>query len=62
MLDTIFVFGNRNKDCDYFYSEEWLEFERENLLTVVTAFSRDQVSLSRLVLPFFLRKNTFIHT
>ncbi|KID98453.1 sulfite reductase flavoprotein alpha-component, partial [Metarhizium majus ARSEF 297] len=37
----ILFFGNRNKDADYFFAEEWNALAGDKL-TVFTAFSRDQ--------------------
>jgi sulfite reductase alpha subunit-like flavoprotein len=37
----ILFFGNRNKDADYFFSQEWKDISDAGL-TVFTAFSRDQ--------------------
>jgi len=37
-------FGCRNKDKDFYFSDEWRILETKLLLRVVTAFSRDQVS------------------
>lgn len=39
--DLLF-FGNRNKDSDYFFEEEWKEVGQKIPLQVYTAFSRDQ--------------------
>jgi len=36
-------FGCRNKVKDFYLSDEWHELETKSLLTVFTAFSRDQV-------------------
>jgi sulfite reductase (NADPH) flavoprotein alpha-component len=36
------IFGERHKATDFFYEEEWQEYEREGILRVSTAFSRDQ--------------------
>lgn len=43
----VLFFGNRNKDADYFFAEEWKQLQKElenrsSSLTVFTAFSRDQ--------------------
>ena len=48
MAPTILVFGNRNRDADYFFAEEWESLTSSTgdhsgiNLTVWTAFSRDQ--------------------
>eukprot|EP00124_Ichthyophonus_hoferi_P000294 Ihof_evm20s10 gene=Ihof_evmTU20s10 len=36
------VFGNRNQSKDYLYGPEWVSYSSRDLLSVVTAFSRDQ--------------------
>eukprot|EP00043_Microstomoeca_roanoka_P015697 m.157588 g.157588 ORF g.157588 m.157588 type:complete len:366 (-) comp16311_c3_seq1:4069-5166(-) len=40
--DTTFIFGNRNERSDFFYKDEWLSFQQQGSLTLITAFSRDQ--------------------
>ncbi|KFM56652.1 NADPH-dependent diflavin oxidoreductase 1, partial [Stegodyphus mimosarum] len=35
-------FGSRYKEKDFFFSEDWEEFSKKNLLYLFTAFSRDQ--------------------
>lgn len=35
-------FGERNRECDFFYEEYWSELTDKNLLKVSEAFSRDQ--------------------
>jgi len=37
-------FGCRNKDKDYYLDDDWQLKETQSLLSVFTAFSRDQVS------------------
>ncbi|KAK2589770.1 NAPDH-dependent diflavin reductase [Conoideocrella luteorostrata] len=39
---TLLFFGNRNKDADYFFSDEWQCLVKEESLSIFTAFSRDQ--------------------
>ena len=41
----LLVFGNRNRDADFLYEEEWARYHEKGVLErpVVTAFSRDQV-------------------
>lgn len=40
---TTLVFGARNENADYFFSEEWHRFSKQGLeLKVFPAFSRDQ--------------------
>ena len=40
--ETILYFGCRNKAVDFIYSDELNEFEKKGVLTLHTAFSRDQ--------------------
>jgi sulfite reductase alpha subunit-like flavoprotein len=37
----ILVFGNRNREKDYLFEEEWVRFHQSDNLNVLTAFSRD---------------------
>ncbi|KAL2219899.1 putative NADPH-dependent FMN/FAD containing oxidoreductase [Thermoascus aurantiacus ATCC 26904] len=39
---TILLFGNRNRNADFFYEDEWPRLAETIDLTVLTAFSRDQ--------------------
>ncbi|RDA85292.1 hypothetical protein CP532_5914 [Ophiocordyceps camponoti-leonardi (nom. inval.)] len=39
---TMLFFGNRSKESDFFFSEEWQSLSQANLLSLHTAFSRDQ--------------------
>ena len=38
-------FGCRNRTKDFYCEEEWKTLEKKGLLTLYTAFSRDQVSV-----------------
>jgi sulfite reductase alpha subunit-like flavoprotein len=38
----ILIFGCRNENADYFFRDEWEHLQREEGLTVLTAFSRDK--------------------
>ena len=40
--ETHLYFGCRNKDVDYIYREELEKYEQDGVLTLHTAFSRDQ--------------------
>ena len=39
----VLFFGSRSKHKDYFFEDEWLPLENDGRLTLITAFSRDQV-------------------
>ena len=39
---NILFFGSRNKHSDFFFEREWQKYTDLGLLTVITAFSRDQ--------------------
>ncbi|RCI08420.1 hypothetical protein L249_8972 [Ophiocordyceps polyrhachis-furcata BCC 54312] len=39
---TIVFFGNRSKESDFLFSKEWQSLCRQKLVTLYTAFSRDQ--------------------
>eukprot|EP00730_Choanoeca_flexa_P003674 TRINITY_DN11472_c0_g1_i4.p1 TRINITY_DN11472_c0_g1~~TRINITY_DN11472_c0_g1_i4.p1 ORF type:complete len:570 (+),score=97.62 TRINITY_DN11472_c0_g1_i4:45-1754(+) len=41
-LPDVLVFGNRNRDADYLFGDEWDCQERKGGLKLLTAFSRDQ--------------------
>jgi len=36
-------FGCRNHDKDFYFHDEWRRLEAKSLMTLFTAFSRDQV-------------------
>ena len=38
----LLFFGNRNRNADYFFADEWEELATQGKLLVFTAFSRDQ--------------------
>lgn len=40
--DSWLFFGERHKDSDYYYQDEWQRFAENGLLRIDTAFSRDQ--------------------
>ncbi|RDA95132.1 hypothetical protein CP533_1865 [Ophiocordyceps camponoti-saundersi (nom. inval.)] len=39
---TMLFFGNRSRESDFFFSDEWRSLSREDNLLLFTAFSRDQ--------------------
>lgn len=41
-------FGCRKRDQDFYWQTEWQELEKKGCLTLVTAFSREQVSILKL--------------
>nr|XP_021506780.1 NADPH-dependent diflavin oxidoreductase 1 isoform X3 [Meriones unguiculatus] len=41
-------FGCRQRDQDFYWQTEWQELEKKGCLTLVTAFSREQVSILKL--------------
>lgn len=41
-------FGCRKRDQDFYWQTEWQELEKKGSLTLVTAFSREQVSILEL--------------
>jgi sulfite reductase alpha subunit-like flavoprotein len=41
MTDNLLVFGNRNRNKDYLFEQEWNEYELSHNLSVILAFSRD---------------------
>lgn len=41
-------FGCRQRDQDFYWQTEWQELEQKGCLTLVTAFSREQVSIFKL--------------
>lgn len=40
-------FGCRQRDQDFYWEPEWKELEKRGCLTLVTAFSREQVGVQR---------------
>lgn len=42
LSDCMLIFGCRNSSTDYFFHEEWGRLERDEGLTVMTAFSREE--------------------
>ena len=53
--ETHLYFGCRNKDVDYIYQEELEQYERDGVLTLHTAFSRDQ--LNKIYVTHRMREN-----
>ncbi|GAB7360244.1 hypothetical protein MBLNU230_g8004t1 [Neophaeotheca triangularis] len=45
LAGDVLVFGCRSASKDFFFKEEWMRLEREEGLTVLTAFSRDPASM-----------------
>lgn len=41
-------FGCRQRDQDFYWQTEWQKLEQKGFLTLVTAFSREQVSIFKL--------------
>lgn len=41
-------FGCRQRDQDFYWQTEWQKLEQKGWLTLVTAFSREQVSIFKL--------------
>lgn len=41
-------FGCRQRDQDFYWQTEWQELEKKGCLTLVTAFSREQVSMLKV--------------
>lgn len=41
-------FGCRQRDQDFYWQTEWQELEQKGCLTLVTAFSREQVSIFKV--------------
>ena len=68
MGETHLFFGCRNEAIDYIYREELEAFAADGLLTLHTAFSRDQVCrynsslvLVRLILEWPRKKLEIVH-
>merc|ERR1712055_451312 len=53
---TVLFFGCRNKDQDYIYREELEAWEQDGLLTLHTAFSRDQAEKRYVIIFLFCMK------
>lgn len=47
-LGNFLFFGCRQRDQDFYWQTEWQELEQKGCLTLVTAFSREQVSIFKL--------------
>jgi sulfite reductase alpha subunit-like flavoprotein len=41
--DNILVFGCRSRSADYYYKDEWDTLQKDGMLRLITAFSRDQL-------------------
>lgn len=41
-MNTIVIFGCRNKEIDFLYEEYLTKLQKEGIITLFTAFSRDQ--------------------
>lgn len=44
---NLLFFGCRRRDQDFYWEAEWTELEKRGCLTLVTAFSREQVGVCR---------------
>jgi sulfite reductase alpha subunit-like flavoprotein len=42
LAQNVLFFGNRNRDADYFFEDEWIALAEEIPFQIYTAFSRDQ--------------------